>query len=303
MAISPIEEMKHDFVEGVNLSHSNKKRLAQTLLNNAGILIGVFIVFAAIMLVTTEVKFVRPENIGKFAIDFFFLLFCSYSMYVNCSDSGMRFGLKNKDYLKQVEKFESKKRTIIESKNQKKLVEFCRYYINKELENTKKNILAVVGLDYETYVSKWLILNDKQINAITTLTESQKKAIIKANAVIPITLTPEMIMKRGRRESKRAPLGMNPGQRKMLNFTLKFLSNIVVTLFWTHIFVDFVIEPTWELWVAIVLRSLLFILNGYSGYKFGYENIVFDTTNYLSDQTDLMEQAIQYFEETTVAQN
>lgn len=303
MAISPIEEMKHDFVEGVNLSHSNKKRLAQTLLNNAGILIGVFIVFAAIMLVTTEVKFVRPENIGKFAIDFFFLLFCSYSMYVNCSDSGMRFGLKNKDYLKQVEKFESKKRTIIESKNQKKLVEFCHYYINKELENTKKNILAVVGLDYETYVSKWLILNDKQINAITTLTESQKKAIIKANAVIPITLTPEMIMKRGRRESKRAPLGMNPGQRKMLNFTLKFLSNIVVTLFWTHIFVDFVIEPTWELWVAIVLRSLLFILNGYSGYKFGYENIVFDTTNYLSDQTDLMEQAIQYFEETTVAQN
>ena len=303
MAISPIEEMKQDFAEGVNISHGNKKKIAQTLLNNAGILIGVFIVFAAIMLVTTEIKFVQPEDFGKFAIDFFFLLFCSYSMYVNCSDSGMRFGLKNKDYLKQVEKFESKKRTIIESKNQKKLVEFCHYYINKELENTKMNILAVVGLDYETYVSKWLILNDKQINAITTLTESQKKAIIKANAVMPITLTPEMIMKRGRRESKRAPLAMNPRQRKMLNFTLKFLSNIVVTLFWTHIFVDFVIEPTWELWVAIVLRSLLFVLNGYSGYKFGYENIVFDTTNYLNDQTDLMEQAIQYFEETTVAQN
>lgn len=303
MAISPIEEMKQDFAEGVNISHGNKKKIAQSLLNNAGILIGVFIVFTAIMLVTTEIKFVQPDDFGKFAIDFFFLLFCSYSMYINCSDSGMRFGLKNKDYLKQVERFESKKKNIIESKNQKKLAGFCIYYINKELENTKTNILAVAGLDYETYVSKWLILNDKQIKAISTLTDPQKNAIIKANAVMPITLTPEMIMKRGRRGGRRGPLGMNPGQKKAINFGLKLLSNIVITLFWTHIFVDFVIEPTWELWVAIVLRSLLFILNGYSGYKFGYENIVFDTTNYLSDQTDLMEQAIQYFEENAVVQN
>ena len=303
MAISPIEEMKQDFAEGVNISHGNKKKIAQSLLNNAGILIGVFIVFAAIMLVTTEIKFVQPEDFGKFAIDFFFLLFCSYSMYINCADSGMRFGLRNKDYLKQVEKFESKKKSIIEGKNQKKLAEFCHYYINKEIENTKMNILAIVGLDYETYVSRWLILNDKQVKGISTLTEPQKNAIIKANAVMPITLTPEMIMKRGRRGGRRDPLGMNPGQKKALNYGLKLLSNIVITSFWTHIFVDFVIEPTWQLWVAIVLRSLLFILNGYSGYKFGYENIVFDTTNYLSDQTDLMEQAIQYFEENAVVQN
>lgn len=300
MAITPIEEIKQDFIEGVNLSHSNKRKFSQTLLNNAGILVGAFIVFSAIMLVTTEVKFVKPEDIGKFAIDFFFLLFCSYSMYINCSDSGMRFGLRNKDYLQQVEKFESKKKNIIEGKNQKKLAEFCRYYINKELENTKTNILAMVGIDYESYLSNWLILSNDQVRKIANLSDSQKNAIIKANAVMPITLTPEMIMKRGRRTLKREPLGINPGQKKILIFGIKFLSNIIITLFWTNIFVDFVVQPTWELWFAVILRSLLFILNGYSGYKFGYENIVFDTTNYLSDQTDLMEQAIQYFEETAV---
>jgi hypothetical protein len=44
-------------------------------------------------------------------------------------------------------------------------------------------------------------------------------------------------------------------------------------------------------------------LNGFSGYKFGYENIVFDTTNYMNDQTDLMEQALQYFEENNKDEN
>jgi hypothetical protein len=45
-----------------------------------------------------------------------------------------------------------------------------------------------------------------------------------------------------------------------------------------------------------MLKMIVVITNGFSGYKLGYENIVFDTTNYMSDQTDLMEQAIHYFE-------
>jgi hypothetical protein len=65
----------------------------------------------------------------------------------------------------------------------------------------------------------------------------------------------------------------------------------------TAIVVDFVIEPTWIMFVSCMLRLMLVVLNGFSGYKFGYENIVYDTVNYMDDQTDLMEQAIQYFEE------
>ena len=69
----------------------------------------------------------------------------------------------------------------------------------------------------------------------------QKKTIIKANSITPINQTPEMIMKRGRHGGKRAPLGMNPGQKKMINFGFKFISNIITALFWTAIVIEFVI--------------------------------------------------------------
>ena len=301
MAISHIEEIKKEFTEGVNIAHSHKKAATKTLLNNAGILVGVFIVFAVITIVTTDIKIADPEKFGQLGIDFFLLLFCSYSMYINCSDSGMRLGLRNEDYLAAVDLFEDRKNVIKENKFQKRMYEFCLYYINRELENAKMNILLVVGFDYETYIEKWLGKSEEYIQSISELTKPQKDAIIKANAVKPIKLTPEMILMRGRRSENRAALGITPQQKKVFNFGFKFISNVVIALFWTAIVIEFAIEPTWELFVAIILRTLLIILNGFSGYKFGYENIVFDTTNYMNDQTDLMEQALQYFEENNVA--
>lgn len=298
MAIGQIETLRDDFIEGVDLAHRQKKNAAKGLLNNAGILVGVFIIFAVIIIVTTDISLVNPEEIEKHAVDFILLLFCTYSMYVNFSDSGMRLGLRNEEYIKATNRFEDKKQVIINNRDQKRLHEFCTYYIKKELENTKMHILAVVGFDYETYLERWVMLSDKQIRSMATLTKPQKDAIIRANSITPIVLTPEMIMKRGRKGGKRAPLGMDPQQKKTINFGIKLVTSIITVLFWTSMVVEFVIEPTWELFVMIVLRSLLLVVNGYSGYKFGYENIVFDTTNYMSDQTDLMEQAIQYFEET-----
>ena len=302
MAIEQIEEIKQSFTEGVNVAQGHKKAATKTLLNNAGILVGVFIVFAVITIVTTDIKLADPAQIGQLGIDFFLLLFCTYSMYVNCADSGMRLGLRNEDYLAAVDLFEDRKNVIKENRLQKRMYEFCRYYINRELENTKTNILMVVGFDYETYIEKWVGKSVDYIKSMTNLTITQKNAIIRANAVKPITLTPEMIFMRGRKSESRSPLGITPQQKKAFNFGFKFISNLVIALFWTAIVIEFAIEPTWQLFVAIVLRTLLIILNGFSGYKFGYENIVFDTTNYMNDQTDLMEQALQYFDEN-IAEN
>ena len=301
MAISQLEEIKQGFAEGVNIAHGHNKAAAKTLLNNAGILVGVFIVFAVITIVTTDIKIADPEKIAQLGVDFFLLLFCTYSMYINCSDSGMRCGLRNEDYLAAVDLFEDRKNVIKKNKLQKRMYEFCRYYINRELENTKMNILMVVGLDYETYIEKWVGKSAEYIQNSGELTKPQKDAVIKANAIKPIKLTPEMLLMRGRKLDQRSPLGITPRQKKAFNFGFKFISNLVIALFWTAIVIEFAIEPTWELFVAIILRRLLIILNGFSGYKFGYENIVFDTTNYMNDQTDLMEQALQYFEENNVA--
>ena len=297
MGIGQIENSVKDFERSVDLAHSNKKRAAKNFLNNAGIVIGVFILFVVVLIMTTDLRLAKWADISNLLIDFLLLLLCSYSMYINCSDSGMRLGLRNDDYLSAIDRFEDKKERIKVAKYHTRLYEFCRHYIAKELENTKMDILMIMGFDYETYLSKWLTLTPKEVNALYGLTQNQKKAIIKANAIEPIELTPEMILKRGRKGGKRDPLGMDPVTKKKITFSIKFVTTVITTAFMTAIVVDFVLEPTWIMFVSCMLRLMIVVLNGFSGYKFGYENIVYDTANYMNDQTDLMEQALQYFEE------
>ena len=303
MGIGQIENSVKDFERSVDLAHSNKKRAAKNFLNNAGIVIGVFILFVVVLIMTTDLRLAKWADISNLLIDFLLLLLCSYSMYINCSDSGMRLGLRNDDYLSALDRFEDKKECIKVAKYHTRLYEFCRHYIVKELENTKMDILIIMGFDYETYLEKWAVLTPKEVKELGGLTQNQKKAIIKANAVEPIELTPEMILKRGRRNGKRDPLGMDPVTKKKITFSVKFVTTVITTLFMTAIVVDFVLEPTWIMFVSCMLRLMIVVLNGFSGYKFGYENIVYDTANYMNDQTDLMEQALQYFEEIDGAKN
>ena len=284
------------FEQAVVSEHNQKKKVAKSLLNNAGIFVGVFLIFAVIVIVTTDIKITSFEQIAALGLDFFLLLFCSYSMYVNASDSGMRHGLQSDLYLDSLDRFSTKKKTIIDAQRQTRLHEFCRYYIDDELKNARMSVLAVVGFSYKEYRKKWLGLDEETIENDPKLSKVQKAALIKANAIKPVKLTPEMIMKRGRGSSRRAPLGTKPETKKSINFGVKFGSTFLISLVMSIIVLDMVVEPTWVIFASCMLKLLAVVMNGFTGYKFGYENIVFDTVNYMDDQTDLMNQAMQYFD-------
>ena len=52
------------------------------------------------------------------------------------------------------------------------------------------------------------------------------------------------------------------------------------------------------IFASVCLKLVSVIVNGFGGYRTGYENIVIDTVNYMNGQIDLMQQAIQYIEAT-----
>lgn len=284
------------FEKAVVSEHNQKKKVAKSLLNNAGIFVGVFLIFAVVVIVTTDIKITSFEQIAALGLDFFLLLFCSYSMYINASDSGMRHGLQSDLYLDALDRFSANKKSIIDAQYQSRLHEFCMYYIDNELKNAKISVLAVVGFSYKEYSKKWLGVDKKTIENDSMLSKAQKAALIKANAIKPVKLTPEMIMKRGRGSSRRAPLGTKPETKKSINFGVKFGSTFVISLVMSIIVLDMVVEPTWVIFASCMLKLLAVVMNGFTGYKFGYENIIFDTVNYMDDQTDLMNQSMQYFD-------
>lgn len=261
---------------------------------------GIFIMFTVVAVTTTEITIRTFEDFAGFALDFFLLLFCSYAMYVNCADSGMRAGLKTDTYKKGIEAFNASKQKIIDLKFQVKLYDFCRFYIKTELESIRNTILAVIGFSYDVYSQEWMC-KDKEYVLKSELTSAQKKAIIKANAVEPIHLTPEMIMRRGRTLGKRSPLGITPEAKKGINFGVKFFNTFVTAFLLSIIALQVVTEPTWTVVASCIFKLLAIVLNGFSGYKFGYENIVIDTVDYMEGQEDLMKQAIDYIERNASA--
>jgi hypothetical protein len=276
-----------------------KKKIGKTFMNNIGLFMSIILIFAVIVIMTTDIHLVSFEEITSLGLDFFLLLFCSYSMYVCCADTGSKAGLNTEKYTNSMENFADKKNRIFEGNMQNKMLSFCNYYTANELRNTRTSIIAVVGLTYDDYWDKYMHLDDKGIDALTDLTSAQKKAIKKANKIKPIKLTPEMILRQGRSAKRRSALEINPVTKKNVKFGFKFLQITALSVGMSLIAFDVMAEPSWIIFASVCLKLLSVVINGFGGYKAGYENIVVDTVNYTDAQTDLMQQAIQYIRATT----
>lgn len=295
-ASEPSAKEAPSFERDVLQSVAKKKRFMKSFFNSAGIFVGVFLMFAVVVLVTVDIRFITFEEAAGLAMNFFLLLFVSYSMYVTCADSGMRAGLISESYKTSFSNFEKEKKYIVASKYQGRLGEFCNWYITEELKGVRTSILAVVGISYEKYTEMYIGADKETIEGNKELSKAQRRAIIKANLIEPIELTPEMIMKRCRGGGRRSPLGIKPETKKKINFAWRFVSSIIIALAISMVVFEAIIEPTWILIATCFIKLLTVVLNGFYGYKFGFENIVSDTVDYMDDQTDLMKQAVRYIE-------
>ena len=275
-----------------------KKRLAKGFINYGGIFVSVCLMFAVIMIVTTDVKVGSLKDIADLGMDFFLLLFCAYASYISCADSGTRAGLATDTYTETLAKFTEWKDKIVKGNMQVKLAEFCRNYILDDLKNVRMSYLAVVGLSYQQYET-YMTMDDKEVDALPTLTNAQKKAVKKCNNIKPITLKPESIMRHGKGAYHRSPLDMSPETRKSINYVVKFAQSSLIAFGMSIIALDIVTDPSWVVFATVCFKLVSVIYNCFSGYRTGYTNIVVDSVNYMNAQIDLMQQAVSYIENAT----
>lgn len=275
-----------------------KKRLAKGFINYGGIFVSVCLMFAVIMIVTTDVKVGSLKDLADLGMDFFLLLFCAYASYISCADSGTRSGLATETYTETLAKFNEWKDKIVKGNMQVKLAEFCRNYILDDLKNVRMSYLAVVGLSYQQYET-YMKMDDKEIDALPTLTNAQKKAVKKCNSIKPITLKPESIMRHGKGAYHRSPLEMSPETRKSINYVVKFAQSSLIAFGMSIIALDIVTDPSWVVFATVCFKLVSVIYNCFSGYRTGYANIVVDSVNYMNAQIDLMQQAVAYIETTS----
>lgn len=275
-----------------------KKKIAKGFINYGGIFVSVCLMFAVIMIVTTDVKVGSLKDFADLGMDFFLLLFCAYASYISCADSGTRAGLQTESYTQALANFNEWKDKIVKGNMQVRLAEFCRNYIVDDLKNVRMSYLAVVGLSYDEYLN-YTAMDDKEIDALTNLSSAQKKAIKKANNTKPITLKPESILRHGKGAYHRSPLDMSPETRKGINYVVKFAQSSLVAFGMSIIALDIVTDPSWVVFATVCFKLVSVIYNCFSGYRTGYSNIVVDSVNYMNAQIDLMQLAVQYIENAT----
>ena len=272
----------------------SKNKAIKGFINNKGLFVGIILVLIVILVFTTNVNFQSTAEIIKLSLVIFVFMFCSYSMYVNCADSGTRAGKNTSLYITTQGEYNAIKKRIIDGNNQMRLSEFCRYYIDDELKNARKDILDGVGIDYDEYLKIWVGADKITIESDGKLSKGKKTAIIKANAIKPVKLTPEMIMKCGRGNKRRAPLGVRPETRKRVNYGVKLIATISTSLFTCMLALEVISNPSWATFAELCIKLLMVVLSGFTGYKMGYENITVSTVDYILDQTDLLNQFEQY---------
>lgn len=282
----------NDQLERISLE---KKKISSFLIGNARALIITFILFTVVVVMTTDVRQITVTSITDIGYEFFLVLFASYAMYIFCAEGGTTIGLNTDLYKNAMARFDELKKKIMENARYSKLNDFCLWYVEDELKKTRMHHLVVAGITYDEYLEKYSKLSRAELNEITDITELQKKAILKANLVKMIHLTPNMLTSTQRKESQaRFALRITPKMQKRLTFSAKLVKMSIMSLCVSLIALEIIVEPSWAVFAEVCLKLAMVIINGFDGRSAGYTNIVEDTVEFVNAQCDLLEQAIYY---------
>lgn len=270
-----------------------RRKVSQYILGNARTLMIAFILFTVVVVMTTDIRLVTISSITDLGLEFFLLLFGSYGMYICCADGGISKGYATEIYKASVARFDELKARIEES-ILSRMNEFCNHYVDEELKKTRMQYLSLVCIPYEVYLEKYVNLGKKDIKALPDISDSQKKAIRKANKVKRIRLTPERMMTLGKTVHTRSVLAVTPNTMKNIAFGTKIIKMSFISVCMSLIAFDIILEPSWTVFAEVCIKLAAVVINGFDGHREGFNNITVHTVNYVNHQSSLMQQAIQY---------
>lgn len=296
------EDRPQESVSNINRIYNTKKsKTIKSMISYGGLVLGVLIVIAFMLVSTANVKFQEISDEGWSLKDALVTLaiyiFAEVAVHAACMDSGTRAGLINPIYTGAVSKYNELKAKIVEEDYHEYANEFCQEYAKEEQIRTRTRILANVGITHATYLDRYIALDAKELaKKYPSLSKNEISAIVKANSVERIVLTPEMLLKRGRAGDGRNPLGRSPEARKNIHLVSTVIRLIASATLISLFAAEVLVSPTWQKFVEAAFKAVIITFQGAMGYRFGFDNIVSYSSDYITDQTDLLDQLIKFAE-------
>ena len=269
------------------------KGFVKGFLNNAGIFLSIFLTFAMMIITNANIGIASIEDIKALTVEGLIVFLGTYTVYISCSDTGMRHGTLTAVYKAAVERYETLKTSTINNIPDETVFAFCKDYTEKELENTRRLVLSSTGITYAEYLEKWLGKSKKSVNE-SDLSEVQKKAVINANKLKTMPLTPSMLIKKDMKIDRMKPLGTSPQAKRNASYVKKLIFAVLTTAFIHFIIYKIQTDPLFVIISECCTILINVLINGYSGYMSGYKNIIIDSVSYMDNQSDLLVKVSKY---------
>ena len=266
---------------------------SKSIIGNAGTLVSAFIILVVIVVMLADIHLTDFNAWLKLGTNFFVLLFCNYAMYINQLDSGIRSGKLDDGYIKVRNKYDELKKQIVDESIDYRMNDFCVWYIGEELKSARSAVLAACGVSYNTY-EPYISKNEEDILKVENLSEQQKEAMIEANKIKPISLNTDMIMQRESAKKRRIKPRATPTKKRNIKSGLKLVKLFINSGLISAIAFEVLLNPSFATVAATAFKVLFVVLNGFAGYRDGFENITVDTVDYTNNQIDLMELFIKW---------
>ena len=266
---------------------------SKSIIGNAGTLVSAFIILVVIVVMLADIHLTDFNAWLKLGTNFFVLLFCNYAMYINQLDSGIKAGKLDGGYIKVRNKYDELKKTIVDDSIDYRMNDFCIWYIGEELKSARSAVLAACGVSYKTY-EPYIGKTEEDILKVENLSERQKEAMIEANKIKPISLNTDMIMQRESAKKRRIKPRATPTWKRNIKSGFKLGKLFINSALISAVAFEVLLNPSFATIAATAFKVLFVVLNGFAGYRDGFENITVDTVDYTNNQIDLMELFIKW---------
>ena len=145
------EERSRSLGEFIEQTTAKKKRIVRGRYELLGTAVGTFIIFVAIVRLHDRYYGHDRARLDGARLGFLRVHVLRVCDVHHGSGNGIRRGTEKRTYLSAKKLYDDLKDEIIEKKMQGRLPEFCRYYVEEELRNTRNSILTEVGIDFSVY--------------------------------------------------------------------------------------------------------------------------------------------------------
>lgn len=276
------EEIKHNLVKGIR--------------SNTAYIIGFTILIVATLAFFNDFNVQTAAGFQKLSVTVFFIAFCSYSMYINFSQKGVKDGKLDELYVKVSNENAELSQRFIEKGYMLDLPEFCDYWVTEELKNARLNILKSISIDYNTYLTEYIDLDESRIKELK-LSDKCKNALIQANSTKPLQLSSDDIVRNDYAlKNRKNPIGRNPQAVKKIDNITRLARTLFTSIGSSLIVLDALAEASFNSVAEALVKLLTIALNGYTGYRRGYDNIAVYSSSWLQDKNQKINEASKWIE-------